>query len=234
MLCDKYKKELIEAAASSAALPGPVNEHLSLCVHCHGIFAAQQSLFALVDVGLHSRVNVTVPGNFDDRVRAASQIRARQEDRNYSAVLACGSLAAAAAVLMAILLAQNLKHGAKETARTATVESNLLSSPHPTVLSSEAASLRPSSPRSAHSHGSALGATQGSKASVRRREEPKVLVPEGQEELLAKYMEGIAARKARVTFSADLQHEPNMKPVEVPSIEISELVVKPLSDLSSN
>jgi len=234
MLCDKYKEKLIEAAASGAAPPGPVNEHLSLCVHCRGIFAAQQSLFALVDAGLHSRVNVTVPGNFDDRVRAASQIRARQEDRNYSAVLACGSLAAAAAVLMAILLTQNLKHGAKETARTATVESNPLSSPHPTVLSSEAASLRSRSPRSAHSHGSALGATQGSKALVRRQEEPKVLVPEGQEELLAKYMEGIAAGKARVTFSADLQHEPNMKPVEFPSIEISELVVKPLSDLSSN
>jgi len=234
MLCDKYKEDLIEAAASSAALPGPVSEHVSFCAHCHGIFGAQQSLFALVDAGLRSRVNVAVPENFDDRVRAASQVQARQEHRNYSAVLACGSLAAAAAVLMAILLAQNLKHGAKETARTATVERNLLSSLHPTVLSSEAASLRPGSPRSAHSHGSALGVTQGSKVSVRWQEHPKVLVPEGQEELLAKYMEGIAARKARVTFSADLQHEPNMKPVEFPSIEISELVVKPLSDLSSN
>jgi len=114
------------------------------------------------------------------------------------------------------------------------VESNLLSSPHPTLLSSEAASLRPSSPRSAHSHGSALGATQGSKASVRRREEPKVLVPEGQEELLAKYMEGIAARRSRVTLSANLQHEPYMKPAEISSIEISQAVVRPLPDLSSD
>jgi hypothetical protein len=61
----------------------------------------------------------------------------------------------------------------------------------------------------------------------------EVLVPEGQEELLVKYMEGIAARRARGTFSAGLQQEPDMKPVDVPSIKISELVVTPLSDLSS-
>jgi len=48
-----------------------------------------------------------------------------------------------------------------------------------------------------------------------------------------KYMEGVAAPRARATFSASLQHEADMKPMEVPSIEISELVVKPLPDLSS-
>jgi hypothetical protein len=62
----------------------------------------------------------------------------------------------------------------------------------------------------------------------------EVLVPQGQEELLVKYMERLAARKPRVTITAGLQHEPNEKPIEVSPVEISALVVKPLPDLSSN
>lgn len=233
MLCDEYKEALAEAA-SGAALPSAIGEHVNLCAHCRDFFSAQQSLLTLVDAGLRSRANVTIPANFDHRVRAALQTQAPRDRKRYSAVLAIGSLAAAAALLVAALVAQNLKLGGKERARDAAVESKALSSPHAPVLSSNATSLDPGSPKRVSSRRNAVRGSQGSKASVRRNDEPEVLVPEGQEELLAKYMEGIAARKARVTFSANLQHQPNMKPVEVPSIEISELVVRPLSDLSSN
>lgn len=234
MRCDEYKKDLIEAAASGAALASAVGEHVNLCAHCRGEFSAQQSLFALVDAGLRYRANVAVPGNFDHRVRAALHIAASQNRKRYSPLAALGSVAATAAMLVAILLAQNLKHGGKERVRNSVVESKLVASPRPRVLSGNATSLGPSLPRRAYYRGNPVKASQGSKASLRRHDVPEVLVPEGQEELLAKYMEGIAARMARVTFSANLQHEPNMKPVEVPSIEISELVVRPLSDLSSN
>ncbi len=233
MLCDKYKDALIEAAASGVALPSAVREHVNLCAQCGGIFAAQESLFALVDAGLRSRANATLAANFDQRARAALQIAADRERKWYSPVTAFGSLAAAAALLMAILLAQNVKHGAKDTAGH--LESKLVASPHSPVQSGNGKNPGPSSPRRVYDRGNALRTLQRSKSSVRRQDQPEVLVPVGQEELLAKYMERVAARKARVTFSAaDLQHDPNMKPVEVPSIEISELVVKPLSDLSSN
>lgn len=234
MLCDKYKEALIEVSASSVALPTAIGEHVNLCAHCREVFSAQQSLFTSVDAGLRSRANVTLPANFDHRIRAALQVAAPQVRKRYSPMAALGSLAAAAAVLMAILLAQSVKHGGKKTAGNSVVESKVAGSPHQAVLSGNATTLGPNSPRSVSSRRNAVRASQGSKASVRRNDEPEVLVPQGQEELLAKYMEGIAARNARVTFSADLQHEPNMKPVEVPSIEISELVVRPLSDLSSN
>ena len=232
MLCDKYKDALIEAAARSAALPTAVSEHVNFCAHCQRIFATQQSLFTLVDAGLRSRANVRVPGNLDHRVRAALRGEATQDRKHYSAVLGFGSLAAA--VVMAILLTQNVKHSAKETAGNSVVESKLLISPASPVHTGNAASLGPSTVRKPYSRARVLKVLQQPKASVHGPDEPEVLVPQGQEELLAKYMEGVARPKARVTFSADLQHEPSMKPVEVPSIEISELVVRPLSDLSSN
>jgi hypothetical protein len=232
MLCDKYKEALSEAAASSASLPSGVGEHMSSCVRCREAFAAQQSVFALVDTGLRSRANTIVPGNFDNRVRVALQGEAVQDRKRYSAGLACSLLAAA--MLMAILLTLNLRHGGKEAGATNVAESKLLASTHPPVHSGSAASVDPGAAGKAYSRGGTLRTSRQPKASVRRPDEPEVLVPQGQEELLAKYMEGITARKARVTFSADLQHAPDMKPAEVTSIEISALVVKPLSDLSSN
>lgn len=234
MLCDKYKEALIEAAASGAALPSALSEHVSFCADCREIFAAQQSMFALVDAELRSRANVTVPGNFHHRVRAALQGETAQDRKRHSAILGFGWLAAAAALLLSIVWTQNLKHGARDPAGNSVVESKLVASPESSALSGNGKGPVPSSPPRGDSRVSTSRSEQPSKASLRRHDEPEVLVPQGQEELLAKYMEGMAARKARVTFSADLQHEPNMKPVEVPSIEISELVVKPLPDLSSN
>jgi len=233
MLCDKYKKALIEAAASGGALDSSVGEHVSLCARCKEILAAQQSMFALVDAGLRTRANVAVPGNFGHRVRAAIQMENPQERRRNSAVLAFGSLAAAA-LLTTILLAQSLRHGGKDTAGGVVAESKLQGSPLPPVRIHNATNLGPNPPRALYSSGTAWRTSRLRETSPRRKVEPEVLVPRGQEELLVKYMQGIAARKARVTLSAGLQQEPDMKPVPVPAIEISELVVTPLPDLSSN
>ncbi|HWW18156.1 MAG TPA: hypothetical protein VNY81_06000 [Candidatus Saccharimonadales bacterium] len=232
MLCDKYKDALSEAAASSAPLPSGVSQHTSSCAHCRELFAAQQSVFALVDAGLRSRANAVVPGNFEHRVRAALQAEAVQDRKHGPAVLTWCSLAAA--MLMAILLTLNLKHGGKEAGATYVVESKLLTSPQAPVHSGKTGSVGLDMPARPYSRGGGLRTSQQPKASVRRQDEPEVLVPQGQEELLAKYMQGMATRRPRVTFSAGLHQEENTKAVEVPSIEISELVVTPLSDLSSN
>jgi len=233
MLCDKYKEALIEAATSGAALDSSVGEHVSLCARCQEILTTQQSMFALVDAGLRTRANVAVPENFRHRVRAAVQMESPQERRRNSAVLAFGSLAAAA-LLTTILLAQSLRHGGRDTAGGVVAESKLQGSPLPPVRIDNATNLGPNPHRALYSSGTAWRTSRLRETSPRRKVEPEVLVPRGQEELLVKYMQGIAARKARVTLSAGLQQEPEMKPVQVPTIEISELVVTPLPDLSSN
>jgi hypothetical protein len=188
----------------------------------------------MVDEGLRLQANLAVPANFDHRVRAALQAGAPATRSRPLSAFTFASIAAAAAVLLAILFTQSWRRGGKETAVNSAVEPKALVSPVAPALRGRA-NLEPSSPQTMYSRGgSASKRSHAVEAVAVRNTEPEVLVPKGQEELLREYMEQIAARKARVRFSADLQHEPNMKPVEVPSIEISELVVKPLSDLSSN
>lgn len=232
MLCDKYKESLIEAAASGAALPVAVREHVDTCGHCGAMLAVQQALFISIDAGLLCRANTGVPSNFEHRVRAALPIQVSQGRRPYSLVLAFGSMAATAALALTISLTYKPNNGRKESPLGAVAETEQLASPRAT--SGDSKELEMLSQRPQHSHARASNIARHPNVSAPGSGGVEVLVPPGQQELLVKYMEGVAALRARVTYTASLQHVADMKPMEVPSTEISELVVRPLSDLSSN
>jgi len=233
MLCDKYKEALTEAAASGAALPIPVREHVDTCAHCGATLAAQQALFTLVDAGLHSRTNVGVPSNFEQRVRAALQIQVSGGRRRFSSLFTIGSMTAAAVLVMAFSLTHNPNKD-REEMPPGSVPHTELSVSHPRAARGESQEVQAFAHQALHSRSRALNLAGHPNVPALGDSGVEVLVPQGQEELLVKYMEGVAALRARAPFSATLQHEANMKPMEVPSIEISELVVKPLPDLSSN
>lgn len=232
MLCDKYKDALIEAAAGGA-VPASLREHMDTCAPCSSALDAQQTLFTMVDAGLRSRTNVGVPGNFDHRVRAALETQASAQGRRYSSVFAFASMAAAAAVAAAILLMPDSNLGRKEKPSSA-IERAELSASQSMAARSTSKEIQPSSRRPPGFRGNASNVSLSSNRAASGNNGVEVLVPEGQEELLIKYMEGIAGRRPRVAITASLQHEPEMKPVEVSPVEISALVVKPLPDLSSN
>jgi hypothetical protein len=233
MLCDKYKEALSEAAASGTALPIPVREHVDTCAHCGATLAAQQVLFTLVDAGLRSRTNVGVPSNFEQRVRAALQVQVSGGRRRFSSLFAIGSMAAAAILALAIFLTHNSNKDREEMPPVSVAHTELSVS-HPRAASSESEDVQAFSHEALHSPSGALNIARHPNVPALGNSGVEVLVPQGQEELLVKYMEGVAALRARAPFSASLQHAAVMKPMEVPSIEISELVVKPLPDLSSN
>jgi hypothetical protein len=238
MVCDKYKEALIDSAASGAALASDVSEHVQVCTTCKEMFAAQQALFMLVEAGLRSQANVRVPANFDHRLRAALQTHVPVTRRRRWWVLTAGSLAAAAAILIAFLLAQPAKHGANGTGATAVIGSKPLPGTQAPVLERDEEDnrsgqiIRAGSPRRIVSRAGVLNSA-AFKAPDEQNAAAEVLVPHGQQELLTKYMEQIGARKGRVSITAELEHEPEMKPMEVPAVEISKLVVSPLPDLSS-
>jgi hypothetical protein len=237
MVCDKYKETLIEAAATGDALAGDVQEHVRVCASCREMLASQQSLFSSVDAGVRYRVNVPVPTNFDHRMRAALQTQAPQSRWRYSWVLTAGTLGAAAAILIAFLLARPVKHGVNGTGTNVVVESKLPERPSPAVarnddLNDARYSLRRGSARRALLRAGVPDA-EGLKSVVERNAALEILVPKGQEELLAKYMEQSVARRRPLSITANLQYEPQMKPMEVPPVEISKLIVSPLPDLSS-
>jgi hypothetical protein len=230
MLCDKYKDALIEGAGG-AALPDSLREHVGVCAGCRAMLDAQQRSFAMVDAGLRARTNVEVPANFDHRVRAALEIEASAPGTRFSSVLGLASMAAAAVVL-AIFLTHNVGQHRKDTPGGA-AERTELSASHSTTVHGNGEELQPLPRGARHSRTSLKSGRPSNRAAVDGKT-VEILVPSGQEELLVKYMEGLAARKPRVTIMAGLQHEPDEKPIEVSPVEISALVVKPLPDLSSN
>ena len=231
MLCDEYKDALTEAAAGADA-PASLREHLDACARCRGTLAAQQTLFTVIDAGLRSRANVGAPANFDHRVRAALEMQASQKVTRYSSPFVLGSMATAAAVAIAILLMHNANQNGKERTTDA-VEQAEMSVSHPAAVRGDSEELKPSSREVRNDRSTGLHARQRSNGAAAGNKNVEVLVPGGQEELLVKYMEGITVRRPRVVISASLQHEADMKPVEVSPVEISALVVKPLADLSA-
>jgi len=229
MVCNKYKEALIEAAASGAVLPGVVLEHVKACLDCREALSSQQMLLGAIDGELRSRMNRVVPANFDHRVRAALEPGNVPRRPGYSAILAFGSVAAVAAVMMASFHVYDANQVRKANTRTTSEQARQFG-PNRQLAARNGNKGQVVSPEGLQSRSIIR---QGAKRLTGVAKGDGVLVPEGQEELVVQYMQILAARNPRVTIRAELSAEPNMKPVEVAPVEISQLTVKPLPDLGS-
>jgi len=102
MLCEKYKEALIEAAASGAALPNALREHVQACEHCAAVLTGEQAIFAAVDAGLHKAANAKVRPSFVPNVQATlatETVPTRNPIPAWGLVCATGALALAVAFL---------------------------------------------------------------------------------------------------------------------------------------
>src|SRR5258706_6535456 len=114
MLCEKYKEALVEAAASGAALPNALREHVQACEHCAAMLAGERALFAAVDAGLHKAANAKVHCSFLHNVKAnlaTEPVPTGNPIPAWSLVCATGALALAVAFL-------SLPRGAQDKANT--------------------------------------------------------------------------------------------------------------------
>src|SRR6267378_94945 len=102
MLCDEYKEALIEAAASGAALPNALREHMQACEHCAAMLTGERALFAAVDAGLHKAANAKVRPSFVPNVQATlatETVPTRNPIPAWGLVCATGAIALAVAFL---------------------------------------------------------------------------------------------------------------------------------------
>src|SRR6266853_5170953 len=114
MLCEKYKEALVEAAASGAALPNALREHVQACEHCAAVLTGEQAIFAAVDAGLHKAANAKVRPSFVPNVQATlatETVPRRNPIPAWGLVCATGALALAVAFL-------SLPRGAHDKANT--------------------------------------------------------------------------------------------------------------------
>ncbi len=103
MSCKHYKKALIEAAATGAALPFAFRDHLEACAHCRSMFAAEKLLFSAIDSTIRARANTEMPSSLMSRVQNALSKEGMTRPKTTSWALApAGALLAMMAVLLSL------------------------------------------------------------------------------------------------------------------------------------
>jgi hypothetical protein len=222
MLCDKYKNALIEAA-SGAALPIALREHVQACEHCAATLAGEQALFAAVDAGLQKAANARVRPSFVPNVQA-NLATETSPARNPIPGWALGCATAAVAVAVAFL---SLPPGTHDKAGRGAVT---VPSKRPAGAGEVVSSVAPE--HKTHFSARADKAPKQQNFSVAGSPEPEVLIQPEEEQLLKRFY--TAVRKPAVdakVFVTD-NHEATPKLLVIEQIEVRDLRIESLDEES--
>src|SRR5260370_5036940 len=219
MLCDKYKEALIEAAASGAALPISLREHVDACGRCRATLATEQTLFAAIDAGLHRAANAKVRDCFLPKVKAnlaGETVPARNPIPRWAFVCATGALVLAAALL-------NLPRSSHDEGRT---EGIIASSELPTGVGGRRLSLVPA-PKTFFSARTSKAPNRQNVSHTNSHEPAAVIQPEKEETLKRFHAH---ARNRTVDGRAIARDEQQMTPksVDIEQIEVKNLTIENL------
>jgi hypothetical protein len=223
MLCDKCKEALIEAAASGAALPIALREHLDACGRCRATLAGEQILFAAVDAGLHRAANAKVRSCFLPRVKAnlaAETVPARNPIPRWAFVCATGALALAAAFL-------NLPRSSHDEARTGKIIAS-----SETSASADGGRLSLAPQRKAFFSARATKGPNKQNVPHTTSHEPEVLIQPEEEEFLKRFYAVTRSRAFDVRAVVADEHEITPKSLAIEQIEVKNLKIENLDDES--
>jgi len=223
MLCDKYKEALIETAASGAALPNALREHMEACAHCGATLVGEQTLFAAVDASLHRAANARVSSGFLPNVKAnlaTETVPTRNPIPGWAFVCATGALALAAAFL-------SLPRGPHERART---ESITAPSKAPAGVGGVGLGFVPD--RKTRYSARASKVLEQQNISDTARHEPEVLIQPEEEEFLKRFYATVnnPARDVRVVVADGQEITP--KSLVIEQIEVKDLRIENLDEES--
>lgn len=225
MPCEHFKEALIEAAASGAALQGPLRAHLAECASCREALAQEQSLFAAIDAGLDTVANVEVPASVLARVRAGLDEVGVPRSRWLGWAAWTGAALAAASLLLAVILG----HSGRLTAPADSMTNGAAASP---VHGSAAAPWPPEPAEKmatlARPRRSGTGNSAPAQGLKSQRPFPEVLVGRDQELLLTSYARQWGSRR-RAPLAVGEADQAAVALLEVPEIQIPELDVKLLN-----
>jgi hypothetical protein len=223
MLCDKYKEALIEAAASGAALPGGLREHVEVCAICGARLAAERTLFAAIDGGLHKAANAKVRSSFLPNVKAnlaTKTIPARNPIPGRALVCATAALALAVAFLSVL-------RGDHDKARTGAIT---VPSKVPAGAGGVELSLAPE--HKTRYSATVLRAAEQENAPHIASPEPEVLIQPEEEEFLKRFY--AAMRNPERYARAEVTDDPEVtaKPLIIEQIEVRDLKIENLDEES--
>jgi hypothetical protein len=232
MPCEHYLQDLIEAAAADGALRYEARKHVEGCATCSAALADEQTLFAAIDAGLRHNADAEFSPSFLARVRAGAETEP-VSGRKHEFALSWALVGAAALVVLGISLTQSFRGEKQSRIRSTTASVQVV----PTIgneapRESDITTKNDSFTKKSYRAGTDTSTSSRSRAvsvSIVRTSAPEVLVPAGQRDLLLRYLEGLNAAKSVSTINPGLAHQVNITQREIPPIEISELVIKPLA-----
>ena len=219
MLCDEYKDALTEAAASGAALPSYVREHVNSCAHCQRMFAARQVVFAAVDMRLHTINNVEPASSFLPALKA--KLAAETHPRRppiHSWAFAC---AAATLVLAVALIGLRRDQGGQIGAES-------LSRREKPAAGANALKVDPIQVSKAPDPMGVAKARMQQNLSAASHD-PEVLVPREEEKYLESYYARLQKRDGMNVVLAG-QQETRAKALQIEQIEVKELKIESLDE----
>ena len=218
MLCDEYKDALNEAAASGAALPNYMREHVNSCVHCQRMFAARQVVFAAVDMRLHAISNVELPSSFlpDLKAKLATETHPSRTPI-HSWAFAC---AAATLVLAVALIGLRRDQGGQIGAKS-------LSRREKPAAGANGLKVDPVQVSKAPDHMGVPKVRMQQNLSATSHD-PEVLVPREEQEYL-NYYARVQKRNGMNLVLAG-QQETRAKALQIEQIEVKELKIESLDE----
>ncbi len=231
MPCKHYKDALIEAAASGAEPPGELRAHLAGCVDCRAALEQEQALFASIDAGLHVAANAEAPASLLPRVRARARARLDEESlprriwvTNWL-VLASASVMVVAFFGARAVWRPNAVNQPVVTAVTAPVEHGV-TPPQNQGSVAEPIVEKEVVPK----HRLVIANNHPVRETlVKGKSKPEVLVPRGQEILLAEYAEHWSLHRRPLLLAQEFDST-ILPPLQVAPIQIAELDVKLLAE----
>ena len=216
MSCESYKDALTAVAAGGLAT-SELRSHLILCSACRAALAGEESLFAAIDGGLRSVVNVEVPASLvpSTRARIAAEIG---PGRAWLPIWALASAAVLAIVLIVVQV----------TRRTGQLKST---SPIPTASHAplpEVVPLQPKTPEQRTSLTAMSKTHQHPPAQPSKSEEPLVLTAPRQREAVDALMAAFhRVAKQEDVLVAEVQ-EDAAQPLSIAPIDVVPMEIKPL------
>jgi len=212
-----------EAAASGAALPNALREHMAACAQCAATLAGERALFAAVDAGLQKAANAKVRSSFLPNVKAklaTETVPTRNPIPAWGLVCATGALALAVAFL-------SVPRGAHDKAST---EAITVQGKVPAVAGGVGLSLAPE--HKTRFSARAYRISKQLEVTGAASHEPEVLVQPEEEEYLRRFYATVRKPEGDVRAIVADEHEIMATPQVIAQIEVKDLRIEDLDDES--
>ena len=225
MFCESWRETLSRAASSGETIPREAQAHLAACAFCYAALAKEQQLFALMDSGLRSMVDVQAPVSLVPSVRA--QIAEIPPARTWH--IPAPALVTAALALITVI-AVSVVHVSPTKQQSATASSAPPSDAAPREIH-PSAPVGPA-PIQAAKRLVPIEVKKGTAPILKATGQPglDIIVSADEQVSLQRYLSGFRARARNNAASVTVKAEPasEIKPLEISEIEMPQLNIEQL------